>query len=1203
MQRRLIILFLMSLLFGSAGFAQQNPYGGTPRPIPGIIEGEDYDTGGEGVGYHDVDAGNNGGQYRSDDVDIETCGEGGFNVGWMDAGDWLEYTVNVAEKGHYTIRVRAASDDADGGAFHVSFRSQKVTSTTTVPYTGGWQVYQWIEIPDVTLTAGQQVMRFTVESSYLNLNYIEFVRGIDAQRPVVSMVYPREGGESEVGVPVILRAEASDPDGTVQKVAFYLNNLSFAVDDQPPFETVWSPGLTGSYSIYAKATDDRGATSTSDTVHFDVRAVKLPAGPDFSPPRGFYDSAFDVTVTGDSSGAVIRYTLDGSDPRTNTAAFESPSPAKIRIDPASTTGRAATPAVTVRACVLKNGRPISDVTAHTYIFIDQVRTQKYPGGEWPQGRVNRESLDYDMDQNVVNDPRYKNSMNDALLDIPSFAVNTDLGSLFDPDSGIYVNPTQRGRDWERAASIELMDPKGREAGFQINAGIRIRGGYSRIGDQPKHAFRLYFRNEYGEGKLNYPLFQDEGVSAFDCVDLRTAQNYSWSYFGSHVGIFIRDVFSRDCQRDMGQPYTRSRAYHLYLNGMYWGLFQTQERSEASYAESYFGGDKNDYDVVKVDPINGMNIEATDGNLEAYQSLWSYSMAGFGSNAAYFKVQGRNADGSVNWDYPVLANPENLIDYLLIIYFTGNFDSPVTAFGGNGAPNNFFGIYNRVGRTGFLFFAHDAEHSLMDPRYSENGDYGYDRTGPYPAGDQMRHFNPQWLHQKLSENAEYRMLFADRIYKHLFNRGALTLDAVLSRFQARADEISLAVVAESARWGDSKTHPPRTRDDDWLPSVEWVKEQFFPDRGDIVVGQLMDDNLYPSIAPPVFKNASQNILDDALTLAPGSKIRLVNPNTGGAGSIFYTLDGTDPRQIGGILNPAALDGGDDREITVTSNTVLKARVKNGGVWSALHEILMNTGQELKGLRITEIHYNPLADGVIGGSEFEFIELKNVGASALPLAGSRFVNGVDYGFSDDATVPAGGFVVLASNSGMFQKRYGFGPTGEYGGQLDNGGERLTLVDASGDTLISVRYNDRFPWPEEADSAGYSLVSRNSNGQGDADTPDYWRSSNLLNGSPGSDDQSSGVEEGGDGTAVSFTLDQNYPNPFNPRTEISFSVPRGSMVRLSVYDMLGREAARLAEGHYEAGTYRVIWDASSFPAGIYVSRLESGAVRISRKLILVK
>ena len=666
---------------------------------------------------------------------------------------------------------------------------------------------------------------------------------------------------------------------------------------------VFCAGLFG--QLRSSASDLRSRSTQPNSTPRDLRSRSLPdpTSPSelrFEPRRGFYGSPFDCSISCDSAGSSIRYTLDGSDPRTNPAAFESPSPVKIRIDPNSTTGRARTPAVAVRAYALVNGHAVTDVAAHTFIFIPNVKTQSYPGGSWPQQRVNRETLDYDMDQDVINDPRYQNSIEDALLDIPSFAINTDLGSLFDPDTGIYGNPTQRGREWERAASIELIDSKQREEGFQINAGIRIRGGYSRIGDQPKHAFRFYFRKEYGKGKLEYPLFQDEGVSSFDGVDLRTAQNYSWSYWSriGHVGIFIRDVFSRDCQRDMGQPYTRSRPYHLYLNGMYWGLYQTQERPEASYAESYFGGDQENYDVVKVDPVNGMTLEATDGTLAAYDKLWSYSMTGFKTNAAYFKVQGRNADGSVNWSYPVLVNPENLIDYLLIIYYTGNFDSPVTAFGANRSPNNFFGIYDRLGRTGFQYFAHDAEHTLMDPAYSENSDYGYDRTGPYPCGDVKEKFNPQWLHQKFSENEEYRVLFSDRIFKHFFNQGGMTLDSIQARFKARADEISMAVIGESARWGDTKVHPARTKDGDWLPSVKWVQDNFFPTRFNVVLGQLKNKNLYPSISPPVFRNGSQDVTENVLILVEGSKIRMVNPNPGSTGSIYYTLDGTDPRAIGG-----------------------------------------------------------------------------------------------------------------------------------------------------------------------------------------------------------------------------------------------------------------------------------------------------------------
>src|SRR5690606_32151805 len=141
-----------------------------------------------------------------------------------------------------------------------------------------------------------------------------------------------------------------------------------------------------------------------------------------------------------------------------------------------------------------------------------------------------------------------------------------------------------GVAWERPISLELIQTDG-SADFQINAGLRIRGGFSRTASNPKHAFRVFFRDEYGEGKLDFPLFGEEGVDEFDSFDLRTTQNYSWSFQGSGQHAFVRDVFSRDLQREMGQPYTRSRFYHLYINGQYWGLYQTQERSEADYAAS------------------------------------------------------------------------------------------------------------------------------------------------------------------------------------------------------------------------------------------------------------------------------------------------------------------------------------------------------------------------------------------------------------------------------------------------------------------------------------------------------------------------------------------------------------------------------------------------------------------------------------------
>src|SRR5690606_35781034 len=139
--------------------------------------------------------------------------------------------------------------------------------------------------------------------------------------------------------------------------------------------------------------------------------------------------------------------------------------------------------------------------------------------------------------------------------------------LLGTSQGIYTNAQNHGSAWERPVSLELLQPDGSE-GFQINAGLRVRGGYSRSSSNPKHAFRLFFRNEYGAGKLDFPLFGDEGVAELDSCHLRTTQNHSWALDGSGSNPFVRDVFSRDVQGLMGQPYTRSRYYRLYINGQY-----------------------------------------------------------------------------------------------------------------------------------------------------------------------------------------------------------------------------------------------------------------------------------------------------------------------------------------------------------------------------------------------------------------------------------------------------------------------------------------------------------------------------------------------------------------------------------------------------------------------------------------------------------
>jgi len=142
------------------------PYHDTPSSIPGIIQAEDFDQGGEGVAYHDADPGNNGGQYRQTDVDLEVCGDagGGYDVGWVRPGEWLNYTVNVTAPATYTIGARVASP-VGGGTFHIEFDGIDQTGTLAIPDTGSWQSYQTLSKSGISLSAGLHTMRIVMDSS------------------------------------------------------------------------------------------------------------------------------------------------------------------------------------------------------------------------------------------------------------------------------------------------------------------------------------------------------------------------------------------------------------------------------------------------------------------------------------------------------------------------------------------------------------------------------------------------------------------------------------------------------------------------------------------------------------------------------------------------------------------------------------------------------------------------------------------------------------------------------------------------------------------------------------------------------------------------------------------------------------------------------------------------------------------------------
>jgi len=163
----------------SGGPVTNTPYGGTPAPVPGTIEAENFDDGGSGVAYVDASATNQGGKYRTNTgVDIETTSDvgGGYDVGYINPGEWMKYTVNVTTAGTYDIDFRVASAAA-GGTFHLEINGTNVTGALTIPNTGGYQTWTTVTKTGVNLNAGSQVWTFVADADgangvFGNLNYI-----------------------------------------------------------------------------------------------------------------------------------------------------------------------------------------------------------------------------------------------------------------------------------------------------------------------------------------------------------------------------------------------------------------------------------------------------------------------------------------------------------------------------------------------------------------------------------------------------------------------------------------------------------------------------------------------------------------------------------------------------------------------------------------------------------------------------------------------------------------------------------------------------------------------------------------------------------------------------------------------------------------------------------------------------------------------
>jgi hypothetical protein len=777
----------------------------------------------------------------------------------------------------------------------------------------------------------------------------------------------------------------------------------------------------------------------------------------FSHQRGFYTAPFSLSITSDVPGVTIRYTLNGSAPdETNGTVYTAPVPINHT--------------TVLRAAAFQPGLAPTETATHTYVFLADVlrQTNSAPAGAlW----------DTQMDPQVVNNSNQTWTVFQGLADLPTLSLVMDNADLFGPN-GIYANPTARGDAWERATSAELFYPtpySGYRAGkgFAVNCGIQINGNFSRLSHQPKHSFRLVFKERWGPTKLQCRLFPDYEVNEFNTLVVTCGHNQGWST-GIDNSQFLRNRFAWNLEGiEPGSACVHNLSVHVYLNGLYWGIYDFCERPDDAFAAANFGGASEEYDAFKgLQEGGSFNAALLNGVRGAWNQLFALTNADFTNPTNYAKVQ-------------ELVDLDQFIGYNLAILYTADRDGPTGWLNGwpnNSEPKNFYATRRRTPDGRFRFWRWDSEFTLE----SEGEDVS-ERCGAE---------NPAALHYRLRASAEYRLRFADRVQRLFFNNGPYSTAALTNLYLTLAGRIDKAVVAESARWGDAKREPPYTRDVEWVAERNRIVNIYLPKRRDIFLNQLRADRLFPAFAAPGLSLNGAPQYGGLVT--PGSLLSLTATN----GQMYYTLDGTDPRLPGGALAPGARLYGSP--LTLTDSAVLKARVLSGGQWSALSEATFFVPPDWSQLRVTEIMYHPPERTNAAGSELEFLELKNTGAGTLALDGLEFTAGISFRFPRGTLLAPGAFFVLAPNAAQFQSHYPGVPLGGvYAGHLNDAGDTIRLVQPEGDTVLEVAYGAGAPWPSTPDGLGFSLVPQDPNVNPDPNDSRNWRASATLGGSPGADD----------------------------------------------------------------------------------------------------
>ena len=544
----------------------------------------------------------------------------------------------------------------------------------------------------------------------------------------------------------------------------------------------------------------------------------LMAQPRFSQPHGLYDGgSLTVSITGEE-GAEIRYTTDGSEPTAESRLYTVP------LLLSKTT--------ILRAAEVREGVVSSPVATASYIFISSVLKQPnnpegYPTewGDYTQiwGTA---PADYEMDPEMTGDETLSQKISDGLKQLPILSIVSDKDNFFshenDPDRGgiyIFTGPPvgdDTGHGWTRPASVELFGGP-QQHDLSTDCGVRLHGGHGRLAEKnPKHSFRLVFKEKYGPKSLKYPLFGEDEPAKFDQLVLRCHFGNAWQHWmenNRQKAQYTRDVWARRMQRKLGRTSVNALYVHLFLNGMYWGLYNIAERVDGQFGKDHLGGDKSDIDVIKIEEDGGNHLEASEGDLEAWNLMT--------------ETAAKAADDAYYQQLDTLLDIDNFIDYMLINQYAGNTDWDHHNWYAIRRHNTDSGVSE-----GFRFLCWDSEIILENERenvLSKNNGYQ----------------SPTGIFQQLLRNDDFARRYLRRAKELLSDDGLLGQGSVVEVWDSLYHTISTALYDEAARWGDYRRDVHRwqsagqlyTVDNHYMAERNRLLTQYFPVRTANVLRQI------------------------------------------------------------------------------------------------------------------------------------------------------------------------------------------------------------------------------------------------------------------------------------------------------------------------------------------------------------------------------